>query len=148
MKIYEVRERTPEQIEALLELWGASVRATHGFLSDGEVRRIRGYVPAALPGVAHLFVAEREPGQAAAFMGIENGRLEMLFLRPEERGRGTGRRLVEYGIRDFGLREVTVNEQDPQAVGFYEHLGFQTYRRTERDEAVDPYPLLYMRLGK
>ncbi|MEE0391786.1 MAG: GNAT family N-acetyltransferase, partial [Lachnospiraceae bacterium] len=29
------------------------------------------------------------------------------------------------------MREVTVNEQNPQAVGFYEHLGFKTYKRTD-----------------
>lgn len=32
-----------------------------------------------------------------------------------------------------------------QAAGFYEHMGFQTCRRTERDEQGGPYPLLYMR---
>ena len=42
-------------------------------------------------------------------------------------------------------QEVTVNEQNPQAVGFYEHLGFQTYKRTECDEEGNPYPLLYMK---
>ena len=42
-------------------------------------------------------------------------------------------------------QEVTVNEQNPRAVGFYEHLGFQTYKRTECDEEGNPYPLLYMK---
>ena len=42
-------------------------------------------------------------------------------------------------------QEVTVNEQNPQDVGFYEHLGFQTYKRTECDEEGNPYPLLYMK---
>lgn len=71
--------------------------------------------------------------------------LEMLFLAPEERGKGTGRKLMQYGIEKYGIQEVTVNEQNPQAVGFYEHLGFQTYKRTECDEEGNPYPLLYMK---
>lgn len=50
------------------------------------------------------------------------------------------------GIRSCGVREVTVNEQNPQAVGFYAHMGFATYKRTDCDETGDPYPLLYMRL--
>ena len=71
--------------------------------------------------------------------------LEMLFLAPEERGKGTGRKLMQYGFEKYGIQEVTVNEQNPQAVGFYEHLGFQTYKRTECDEEGNPYPLLYMK---
>ena len=79
-------------------------------------------------------------------MGTENGRLEMLFLSPDERGKGLGRQLLEYGIREQGVREVTVNEQNSQAVGFYQHLGFVTYRRTDHDEEGNPYPLLYLKL--
>ena len=41
-----------------------------------------------------------------------------------------------------------MNEQNPQAVDFYAHFGFRTYRRTERDEEGGPYPLLYMRLSE
>lgn len=41
---------------------------------------------------------------------------------------------------------AVINEQNPHAVGFYEHLGFTTYRRTDLDEEGRPYPLLYMRL--
>lgn len=29
--------------------------------------------------------------------------------------------------------------------GFYEHMGFQVYKRTDLDEQGNPYPLLYMR---
>lgn len=41
---------------------------------------------------------------------------------------------------------MPVNEQNPQAVGFYEHMGFETYKRTDCDEEGNPYPLLYMNL--
>lgn len=78
-------------------------------------------------------------------MGVENDCLEMLFLAPAERGKGIGRKLVQYGVEMYGVREVTVNEQNPEAVGFYEHLGFETYKRTDLDEKGNPYPLLYMR---
>lgn len=83
--------------------------------------------------------------QIVAFIGVENVRLEMLFLAPKEIGKGIGRKLVQYGLELYGVREVTVNEQNPDAVGFYEHLGFATYKRTDLDEEGNPYPLLYMR---
>ena len=145
MKLYEVQARTPQLLDNLLEIWEASVRATHRFLSDVEVRQIREYVPQAMQGVAHLIVAENEACQIVAFMGVENDRLEMLFLAPTERGKGIGRKLVQYGLEMYGVREVTVNEQNPDAVGFYEHLEFETYKRTDLDEEGNPYPLLYMR---
>ena len=131
----------------LLGAWERSVRATHLFLSDGEVRSIREYVPQALLGAAHLLVAEDEAGAPAAFMGVEDGTLEMLFIDPEERGKGLGRRLLRLGIESYGVRRLAVNEQNPRAAGFYEHMGFEAYARSETDEQGNPYPILYMRLA-
>ncbi len=54
MKIYEVRERTSQLTADLLDIWEASARATHHFLSDAEITQIKEYVPQALQGVAHL----------------------------------------------------------------------------------------------
>ena len=131
----------------LLGVWERSVRATHLFLSDGEVRSIREYVPQALLGVAHLLVAKDEAGAPAAFMGVEDGALEMLFIDPEERGKGLGRRLLRLGIESYGVRRLAVNEQNPRAAGFYEHMGFEAHARSETDEQGNPYPILYMRLA-
>lgn len=143
MKLYEVPDRSQPLLEVLLQIWERSVRATHLFLLDAEVNRIKEYVPRAFEGVEHLIVAEAE--KPVAFMGTQNGRLEMLFVAPEERGRGIGRQLLQYGVESYGVFEVTVNEQNPQAVGFYERMGFETYKRTDTDEEGAPYPLLYVK---
>lgn len=148
MQIAEVTSRTPALLSRLLTVWERSVRATHHFLSESEIERIRGYVPQALGGVAQLLVAQDEAGRAVAFMGVQDGALEMLFIDPDERGKGLGKRLLRYGVERCGVERLTVNEQNPQAAGFYEHMGFQTYRRTECDEQGGPYPLLYMRLAR
>ena len=140
-----VSNRMPELIERLVSVWERSVRATHAFLSEEEVAEIKPFVPQAIAGVETLVVAARD-GEPVGFMGVQGDRLEMLFLDPAARGHGLGRRLLEHGIARLGVTELTVNEQNPQAVGFYEHLGFKTYRRTELDEEGRPYPLLYMRL--
>ena len=146
MKIHKVQERTEQLMEQLLNIWEDSVRATHLFLSDEEIKKIKEYVPQALNGVEHLIIAENESEKLVAFMGVEHERLEMLFLLADERGQGIGRKLLQYGIQNYGIKEVTVNEQNPQAVGFYEHMGFKTYKRTDHDEEGNPYPLLYMKL--
>ena len=91
-------------------------------------------------------VAWRGDGTPAGFMGIDGQKLEMLFLAPEERGRGLGKKLVRYGMEHFGIREVTVNEQNPQARSFYEHMGFHVCQRWELDEQGRPYPILKMQL--
>ena len=145
MNLYEVTQREPQLIHQFTAIWEDSVRATPLFLSEAEIQEIKAYVPQALTGVSHLLVAEKMPGQPVAFMGLEGPRLEMLFLSPAERGAGLGRQLLEYGIRHYHLQELTVNEQNPQAVGFYRHMGFETYRRTDCDEQGGPYPLLYMK---
>lgn len=147
MNIYELQERPPQILERLLIIWEASVRATHHFLSDAEVKQIKSYVPQALQSVSHLIVAVDAADEPIGFMGTEQNRLEMLFLSPAERGKGIGKQLVQYGVQQYGIQTVTVNEQNPQAVGFYERLGFVTYQRTDHDEQGNPYPLLYMKLA-
>lgn len=143
MKIYEVLSQRTQLQDVLLGIWERSVRATHLFLADEDVKKIKEYVPQALESVEHLLIAEAE--KPIAFMGTQNGRLEMLFITPEARGKGIGRQLLQYGMENYGILEVTVNEQNPQAVGFYEHMGFAVYKRSDWDEEGNPFPLLYMK---
>ena len=146
MEISIVEKLTPHMTEALVRLWEASVRATHLFLSDREIENIKKYVPDALKNISLLIIAENENRQPVAFMGIEQQKLEMLFVAPAERGKGLGKKLICYGIEKYAVNELTVNEQNPLAKGFYEHMGFHVYKRSELDEQGNPYPLLYMRL--
>lgn len=146
MRIVEIEKRTSILIKQLLKIWESSVRETHLFLSDNEIKRIVDYVPLALNNINHLVIVEDDNYQPVAFMGIEKERLEMLFVAPHEMKKGLGKSLIQFGIKNYQLKELTVNEQNPQAKGFYEHLGFHVYKRTETDEQGNPYPLLYMKL--
>ena len=145
MEFAETKDRSDDLINRLTEVWESSVKATHLFLSDADITNIKKYVPQLLREVKYLLVAW-ENEQAVGFLGTENGSLEMLFLAPESRGKGLGRRMTEYAVKNYNIKEVTVNEQNPQAIGFYERMGFRVYKRTETDEQGNPYPLLYMRL--
>jgi len=148
MKILEVVEKTPSLLEQLIVVWEKSVKATHLFLSDNEIEKIKKYIPQSLTVIAHLIIAESEVGFPVAFMGIEEQKLEMLFISPEERGKGLGRKLIQYGMENYSVNKLAVNEQNPLAKGFYEHIGFQVYKRTDHDEQGNPYPLLYMKLER
>lgn len=144
MNLTEAKSRDAELIEQLVCIWESSVRATHLFLSDDEIDTIKQYVPQALGGVPVLIVAENEDGDPIGFMGIADDVLEMLFISDECRGKGIGRRLLEYGMENYSVRRLAVNEQNPLAKGFYEHMGFEVYERTELDDQGNPYPLLRM----
>ncbi|WP_296031631.1 GNAT family N-acetyltransferase [uncultured Treponema sp.] len=148
--IEEIRksERSAALAQNLLEIWEKSVRATHKFLSEEEILKIKKYVPDAVCNVETLLVL-REKGEDSkrlGFMGIEGKKIEMLFLLPDARGKGFGKMLVQHGIEKYSAEEVTVNEQNPKAKGFYEHLGFKTYKTSESDEQGNPYPIAWMKL--
>ena len=140
-----IHERTSEVISQLTNVWEQSVKETHLFLSESEIAEIKTCIPMALQEIPHLIVAENEDGFPVGFIGIENRTIEMLFISPEYRGKGIGKEFIQYGIERFSINEVTVNEQNPQAIGFYEHMGFMVYKRTDLDEQGRPYPLLYMK---
>lgn len=148
MKIYEVEDRTLTLKQKLLDVWENSVRATHLFLSNEEIENIKKYVPYALEEVKHLIVLENDENAPIAFMGIENGKLEMLFIKDSERRKGLGKQLLSYGMGNYDINELTVNEQNYNARKFYEHMGFKVYKRSELDEQGNHFPILYMKLKR
>ena len=97
------------------------------------------------PCTLTLLAVKNEKGIPVGFMGIAEHRLEMFFISASERGKGLGKELLKYGIETYSVADLAVNEQNPLAKAFYEHMGFEVYRRTELDEQGNPYPLLYMR---
>lgn len=143
--IIEIKERNDDIKSELVRVWEGSVRATHHFLTEDEIMRIKENVPMAIDGTEHLLAAEQD-GRICAFMGISGDELEMLFVSPDERGKGLGKVLLQKGIDEYGVRTLTVNEQNPQATGFYEHMGFVTVRRSDTDGQGGTYPILYMEL--
>lgn len=119
--------------------------ATHVFLSENEIENIKKYVLQALKEVEYLTIITEDNNIPLAFIGIENNRQEMLFVNAGERGKGFWTKFIKYDIKKYSINELTVNEQNPCALRFYEKNGFQVYKRTETDEQGHPYPLLYMK---
>lgn len=146
MNIEIVNQRTEELVSRLVGVWESSVRATHLFLTEGDIQEIKTYVPLALKGVTNLVIAMDGNNTPIGFIGVENGCIEMLFIDNDRRGTGAGRVLVEFAIDKYRAKEVTVNEQNVQAVGFYQHMGFSVYKRSQYDQQGRPFPLLYMSL--
>ena len=148
MKEIKKEERSEKLITELLNVWEDSVRATHNFLSNEEIEKIKEFVPQALSNIAHLIIETDENKIPIAFMGIEKQKLEMLFFTSKCRGKGIGKKMLLYGIENYKINDLAVNEDNPQAKGFYEHMGFKVYQRNELDDQGNPYPVLYMKLEK
>lgn len=137
MEILEVTKITPSLMEDLIAVWEESVKATHLFLAGNEVEEIKKYVPQALKGIAHLIIVMDKDNRPVAFMGIEEQKLEMLFIAPKERGKGLGKALIQYGIENYSVNELAVNEQNPLAKGFYDIWVFMfTNGQTMTDRAI------------
>lgn len=146
ISIFEAKNRTNLLVSKLLEAWEDSVKATHLFLSNKEINNIKSYVPRALVEGSHLIVVQNENNRPIGFMGIKDRKLEILFIKNDARRKGIGKQLLNYGIENYNFNEVVVNEQNTNAKGFYEYMGFKTYKRADLDEQGAPYPVLYMKL--
>lgn len=128
----------------LIDVWEQSVRATHHFLPEDYLQEIKLLLPAIFPSVP-MYVYEDDAKQLLGFTGVADGKIEMLFLRPDARGKGIGKILLHYAMYILGAYELDVNEQNGQAVAFYLHMGFTVIERKETDGLGRPFPLLYMK---
>lgn len=152
-----IRQATACDHMALADLWRRSVEATHHFLPSGEVERLFHDVRNIyLSGVEVLWVAElAHCGQAASaqhaagsplagFIGCNGTQVEMLFVEPRCFRHGVGRALLEHVRALHSRLTLDVNEQNPQALAFYERQGFKVVGRLALDAQGNPYPLLHM----
>lgn len=130
----------------LTRVWEASVRATHDFLPENYITLLRNLLQTQYLDAVSLFCTRDSRLRITAFGGTTPGKLEMLFVDPQYRGMGLGKRLLNYAIEHFQVTELDVNEQNPQALGFYEKHGFEIAGRSAVDGLGRPYPMLRMRL--
>lgn len=127
----------------LVAIWRSSVEATHQFLTaadidDLERRMTRQYLPA-----VEITVAQAGQG-LVGFSGIADGKLEMLFIDAAARGHGAGSALLRQAVAAHPALRVDVNEQNPEAVGFYLHHGLHIVGYSPTDGEGRPFPLLQL----
>lgn len=136
----------PSDYEELVKVWEASVRATHGFLPDSYITLLRDLVLNRYLDAVMLICCKDEHQRITGFAGVAAGKIEMLFIHPDHRGQGLGKKLLDYAVHNLNADELDVNEQNPQALGFYLKQGFEIIGRSQTDGMGKPYPLLHMRL--
>ena len=139
-----IRNARPDEGTWVVEIWRRAVDAPHGFLIAEDRKGIDELVCGFLPQ-APLWLAIDAKDYPLAFMLIDNGHMEALFVDPAYRRTGIGAALVRHGLALHPHMTTDVNERNAQAVGFYEKMGFKRTGCSPLDGQGRPYPLVHLK---
>ncbi|MEZ4900273.1 MAG: GNAT family N-acetyltransferase [Spirosomataceae bacterium] len=96
----------------ITEVWEASVRATHHFLSEADIQYFKPLILNDFLKMVDLVGIKNQKGDIIGFMGTHNDNLEMLFIHPQAIGKGLGKLFVDHAIKNLKVYKVDVNEQN------------------------------------
>ena len=142
-----IQSVTKENYQKLINVWEASVRATHDFLPEEKIAELKSVILEQYFDSVDLFCFKDSNDRIVGFIGVADSKIEMLFVDPDYIGQKIGRKLTEYAIKNLGASKVDVNEQNPSAIGFYQRMGFVQTGRSALDGLGNPFPLIHMELN-
>lgn len=146
-KSFKIEKYTGKDREQILSVWEKSVLATHDFLNPTDFEEIKKFLQTFNFNDIEVYCLKQND-EVIGFIGLAEQKIEMLFLSPEYIGKGLGRKLTDFAFLELKANKVDVNEQNINAVKFYEKIGFKTYEKTDKDDQGREYPLLRMKLAK
>ena len=151
--IEKITELTPSQKDELIQVWEAAVRSSHHFLTEADIDFFRPRVrDVYFPAVELYVIRDREhvscdtsaEGTIAAFMGLSDDMVEMLFVLPSAKGKGYGTALLNYAVQEKHIHKVDVNEDNEEAYHFYLNRGYRVIGRDETDADGKPFPIIHL----
>ncbi|MBC9909043.1 acetyltransferase [Chitinophaga varians] len=142
----KIRRATATDYPEMVRIWESAVKATHDFLKQEDFDHIKSLLAEAFFPQVDTYLMLNDEETPVAFLGVHEDSLEMLFVSDTARGKGIGKHLIHYAIAELNIRKVDVNEQNGQAIGFYERMGFKVNGRSEKDGMGKPYPILHLTL--
>jgi len=138
-----IRIATSEDYPKIMKIWESAVKSTHDFLSEADFEYFKKIIPIDyLPNLEVYLISENN--DIKGFGSVSDDMLQMLFIHNDSRGKGLGKVLCMFLKEKTGFSKVDVNEQNLQAIGFYEKLGFQKIGRSEKDGSGKDYPIIHM----
>ncbi|MDR1167187.1 MAG: GNAT family N-acetyltransferase [Deltaproteobacteria bacterium] len=141
-----LNNRDEATIARLIDIWESAVRNTHLFLSERDIAEIKPEALLSLKTVSILYGYRDGIGALQGFIGVNEKKIETLFVDAKARGQGIGKLLLNYAVNVLGAKFVDVNEQNNQAVSFYERFGFRVISRSEYDDQGRPFPLSRLKI--
>lgn len=139
-----IRLAIAEEYPTVIEIWERSVRASHHFLSEQDIKSLRELIQGGVLDQLELWVVTSDANVIMAFMGLSANSVEALFVDPPYFRAGLGTILLSHAETLKGELRVDVNEQNPSAVQFYLSHGFEMLGRSEKDGFGHPFPLLHL----
>jgi putative acetyltransferase len=134
-----------DDLPRVVDVWEASVRASHGFVSDAYIRFFKPLARDELLRLVELASVRDDKGQVVGFVGVADGKIEALFVHPAWRRCGVGRRLATYAV-SRGATTVDIDEQNEIGVSFFLGLGFEIVARSDVHAMGKSFPVLHLRL--
>lgn len=142
----KIRKSTSADSNRILDVWRRAVDATHDFLTPQDRVAIEAEVVLFIPETTFELAVD-DNDTPVGFMLLIESHVEALFVDPAYRGQGVGSFLVEEAVRRYPQLTTDVNEQNLQAIGFYEKLGFERCGRSELDGQGRAYPLIHLQMN-
>ena len=140
--IEKITRLTDSTREELVEVWEASVRSSHHFLTEEDIKFYRSRLKDIYLPAVELYVIRNE--RIVAFMGLSDDMVEMLFVLPSEKGKGYGTTLLNFALNDKHVRKIDVNEDNKEAYAFYLNRGYRVVGRDAVDADGKPYPIVHL----
>ncbi|MFY1047713.1 GNAT family N-acetyltransferase [Chryseobacterium sp. GP-SGM7] len=142
---HSIRIASAEDYPKITEIWESAVKATHDFLSEADFEYFKEIIPKDyLPNLEVYLISLNN--EIKGFGAVSEDTLEMLFIHSNSHGKGLGKILCQFLKDKTDFTKVDVNEQNPQAIGFYQKIGFKKIRRSEKDGSGKDYPIIHMSL--
>lgn len=140
--IEKINHLTDALKDELIGVWDKSVRSSHHFLPEEDLEYYRPRIKDIYFDAVDLYVI-RNPN-IAAFMGLSENMVEMLFVLPSEKGKGYGSALLNFAFEEKHIRKIDVNEQNTEAYQFYINRGYRAIAKDEVDAEGKPYPIVHL----
>ncbi|MCE7556424.1 N-acetyltransferase [Aliivibrio fischeri] len=118
-----IRQYTPQDINAVLDIWLNSSIKAHDFISAefwvSQVDNMRDiYIPA-----SKTYVAEID-SKVVGFYSLYENMLAAIFVSPEYQGKGIGKQLISHAKEQCPMLTLNVYSENVASYQFYLSQGF------------------------
>ena len=142
---FQILPLSESDFTEVTSIWEASVRASHHFLSEADIRFYKPLILSEYLPILSLFGIRAASGGIAGFIGVAESKIEMLFVQPDNFGKGIGNALCRFAVQELRAWKVDVNEDNQEALKFYIKMGFKIVGRSPLDPSGKPFPILHLK---